>query len=491
MIATEPIPKGCEVVNCYGQLSNAELLRGYGYVEAHNTLQHVQVPTHFCIKAAAAARADSTAAAATGPAAGKGRKKQPAAAAAGEESGSGDDAPPSESEEGAGSEEGEGSEKSEDHASSDDEGESSEGSEPDWDLEDDSPEVLQQQQQRQQQYWAQLQQQQQGADATEGPARKKPKRQQKQAKQQQQQQQVVQPIPSLAEAQQQIPDWEERWQLCFSLGLLPKNGVIQVPAGGLDSCPGQLLAVLLLLLADAADCAALAAASAAASDAAAKAAVAAVAAAAAAAGDGREQAGSKQQQQGSDKANKKQAGGKRGRGSSSSKQDSGPEDPAAAVKEDLAAIQVCEQFERWQGIKQQQPGSQSQPNEIQSSWSCVDNVCNCSVHTVPLRPLLPPVQFTTAARLADALQQLVVLMVSRYPTTLQDDESLLQQLDSLAPRLAAAVTARSGEKQVWAQLQQVRGWRVCLGGWVGRWVSSRGGGLLPGHGLVRLGPVVC
>lgn len=65
-------------------------------------------------------------------------------------------------------------------------------------------------------------------------------------------------------------------------------------------------------------------------------------------------------------------------------------------------------------------------------------------------------QFTTAARLADALQQLVVLMVSRYPTTLQEDLSLLQQRDSLAPRLAAAVTARSDEKQVWAQLQQVR-----------------------------------
>ena len=234
MIATEPIPKGCEVVNCYGQLSNAELLRGYGYVEAHNTLQHVQVPTHFCIKAAAAARADSTAAA--GPAAGKGRKKQSEAAAAGQESGSEDDSPPSESE-GAGSEESEESDEGEDDATS--EGESSEASEPDWDLEDDSPKALRQQQQRQQQYWAQQQQQQQqpqqGAEeATEGRARKKPKRQQQQPKQQQE----VRTIPSLAAAQQQIPDWEERWQLCFSLGLLPKNGVIQVPAGGFEQLPG-------------------------------------------------------------------------------------------------------------------------------------------------------------------------------------------------------------------------------------------------------------
>lgn len=46
-------------------------------------------------------------------------------------------------------------------------------------------------------------------------------------------------------------------------------------------------------------------------------------------------------------------------------------------------------------------------------------------------------------------------MVSRYSCSLQEDQQLLQQRDSLAPRLAAAVTARSGEKEVWAELQQV------------------------------------
>lgn len=50
-----------------------------------------------------------------------------------------------------------------------------------------------------------------------------------------------------------------------------------------------------------------------------------------------------------------------------------------------------------------------------------------------------------------------MLMVSRYSCSLQKDQQLLQQKDSLAPRLAAAVTARSGEKEVWAELQRVRG----------------------------------
>eukprot|EP00775_Hariotina_reticulata_P011088 gene11088-11243_t len=150
MIATQDIPKGCEVINCYGQLSNAELLRGYE----------------------------------------------------------------SESEPELGSES---------ESESDEE-------EPDWDLEDDS-------------------------EDPQGPQRK-----------QQRQQQVGQDdcpaasAPSLAAAQQQIADWQDRWQLCFELKLLPKNGVFQVPAGGPAQLPGQLLSVLLLLVADAGVCERLAAA---------------------------------------------------------------------------------------------------------------------------------------------------------------------------------------------------------------------------------------
>lgn len=43
MVATESIPAGAEVVNCYGRLSNADLLREYGYVEAQNENEHAQV----------------------------------------------------------------------------------------------------------------------------------------------------------------------------------------------------------------------------------------------------------------------------------------------------------------------------------------------------------------------------------------------------------------------------------------------------------------
>jgi hypothetical protein len=84
-------------------------------------------------------------------------------------------------------------------------------------------------------------------------------------------------------------------------------------------------------------------------------------------------------------------------------------------------------------------------------------------HTSHICPVLPryfsllPLQFASGSQLASALQQLVVLMVSRYSCSLQQDQQLLQQKDSLAPRLAAAVTARIGEKEVWAELQQVRG----------------------------------
>jgi len=45
MIALRHIAAGEELVNNYGALSNAELLRGYGYVEAENVHDHAQVST--------------------------------------------------------------------------------------------------------------------------------------------------------------------------------------------------------------------------------------------------------------------------------------------------------------------------------------------------------------------------------------------------------------------------------------------------------------
>lgn len=68
-------------------------------------------------------------------------------------------------------------------------------------------------------------------------------------------------------------------------------------------------------------------------------------------------------------------------------------------------------------------------------------------------------QSAAPAQLASALQQLVVLMVSRYTCSLQEDQQLLQGMDQLPPRQAAAVTARSAEKEVWSELQQVGGAR--------------------------------
>ncbi|GLC35928.1 hypothetical protein PLESTB_000520300 [Pleodorina starrii] len=52
MIATRDIPRGQELVNNYGELSNAELLRGYGFVEERNRNNHVQVPLGFVVRAA-------------------------------------------------------------------------------------------------------------------------------------------------------------------------------------------------------------------------------------------------------------------------------------------------------------------------------------------------------------------------------------------------------------------------------------------------------
>ena len=42
MIATRDITAGSEVVNNYGELSNSELLRAYGFVEQENHNSNVQ-----------------------------------------------------------------------------------------------------------------------------------------------------------------------------------------------------------------------------------------------------------------------------------------------------------------------------------------------------------------------------------------------------------------------------------------------------------------
>ncbi|KAG2442960.1 hypothetical protein HXX76_003034 [Chlamydomonas incerta] len=52
MIAMRDIAAGAELVNNYGELSNAELLRGYGFVERANRYNHVQVPVGFVARAA-------------------------------------------------------------------------------------------------------------------------------------------------------------------------------------------------------------------------------------------------------------------------------------------------------------------------------------------------------------------------------------------------------------------------------------------------------
>ncbi|EFJ47106.1 hypothetical protein VOLCADRAFT_105180 [Volvox carteri f. nagariensis] len=73
MIATRDILRGEELVNNYGELSNAELLRGYGFVEARNRNNHVQVPLGFVVRAATELlREDITAAAGAGPGPGPG-----------------------------------------------------------------------------------------------------------------------------------------------------------------------------------------------------------------------------------------------------------------------------------------------------------------------------------------------------------------------------------------------------------------------------------
>jgi len=250
MIATEDIAKGCEVVNCYGHLSNAELLRGYGYVEKHNSHRHVQVPAQFLIRAAAGALPASHQA---GSEAVGGASKCSSQITSGQATQQQEQPQQLEGELGSGTAPGgplaavgatadadnrllddhlQQAEDSEDEEA-DSEGDVSESEsdeEPDWDLEDDSEDDQERQRKQQRQQHV-------GEHDSQTRA-----------------------APSLAAAQLQITDWEDRWQLCFQLKLLPRNGVFQAPAGGPSQLPGQLLSVLLLLLADAQVCQHLAAA---------------------------------------------------------------------------------------------------------------------------------------------------------------------------------------------------------------------------------------
>jgi hypothetical protein len=262
MIATEDIAKGCEVVNCYGHLSNAELLRGYGYVEKHNSHRHVQVPAQFLIRAAAGALPASHQA---GSEAVGGASKCSSQITSDNSQATQQQEQPQqlEGELAVGTVPGgplaavgatadadnhllddhlQQAEDSEDEEA-DSEGDVSESEsdeEPDWDLEDDSEDDSEDDQEGQRK-----QQRQQHVGGQNSQTRAAPS--------------LAHP-PSLTAAQLQITDWEDRWRLCFQLKLLPRNGVFQAPAGGPSQLPGQLLSVLLLLLADAQVCQHLAAA---------------------------------------------------------------------------------------------------------------------------------------------------------------------------------------------------------------------------------------
>lgn len=416
MIATKDILKGQEVVNCYGQLSNSELLRGYGYVEQHNSIKHVQVPAQFCIKAAAAANTVCEAP-------GKKRRKhhhavrdkagtlQHMAAAAGDHD--------HEHEHEPSNCQLEDSDASPDESSlSDKEDESSAGdvessgddseSEPIWELEDDSEDLLVQQWKRQKQYYA-ITASQPISNKQHQPGQQASKRSRKKQGHTSQQQQQVMQVPCLAEATEQLEDWEERWRLCHSLRLLPKNGVFQLESGDLAVSASPLLAVLLLLVADSTDCAELAAASAPAAG------TAAVTAAAAAAANG-----------------------------------------TAGIQN---ASQPAHSKDKKQLIQQQQSRKKPQQQQQQGVDKCASHE-GCT-DTQPLPALLCNVDDKVLReRLRSALHHLVALMHSRYTCSLQEDQTLLQQHDSnaagLAPRVEAAVMARIAEKEVLRDMHQVR-----------------------------------
>ena len=186
MVATSAIAAGAEVVNCYGKLSNSDLLRGYGFVEAANSNEHAQVPAQFLLRATAGGLA-----AAAGGQLGEAVAAWAAAAdAGGASSGSSD-----QSEAG---EDGSSRSGTEDESLSDE-------SEPDFELEDDDEACGSQAA---------------GAAAAASGA--------------------IVPgltavtVPSLQAAQAAIRDWEDRWALCHTLKLLPKGGAFAVfdPSSG-------------------------------------------------------------------------------------------------------------------------------------------------------------------------------------------------------------------------------------------------------------------
>jgi hypothetical protein len=192
MIATAPIPAGAEVVNCYGRLSNSDLLRGYGYVERSNSNEHAQVPAQFLLRAAAGALAKR---------AGRGGSRGPGHGPGGNDGGGGKEVEKEEEkeeEEAGGEEDGEIYDVSE--------GSESEESEPDYDLEDDEPPEAA------------------AGEAAEGGVAAAAA--------------ATPALPRLAEAMEAVEGWEDRWALAHALRLLPKGGAFSVYADGGDGSDG-------------------------------------------------------------------------------------------------------------------------------------------------------------------------------------------------------------------------------------------------------------
>ncbi|PNH08982.1 N-lysine methyltransferase setd6 [Tetrabaena socialis] len=92
MIATRDIAAGAELVNNYGQLSNSELLRGYGFVEQRNANNHAQVPLSFVLTATRQVAEQQGAASAQGAGASKAAGRAGSGSAAGPGPGSSGDA---------------------------------------------------------------------------------------------------------------------------------------------------------------------------------------------------------------------------------------------------------------------------------------------------------------------------------------------------------------------------------------------------------------
>jgi len=200
MVATAAIPAGAEVVNSYGRLSNSDLLRGYGYVEAVNPNEHAQLPAQFLIRAAAALRGGERDAGAGG---------------------------------GGGDDDDDDDDDGEVYDVEDSEEESSEASEADYEFEDDGDD---------------------GAAAAAAAAEAAAAAAAEAAEA------AAAAAPKLAEATELISDWEDRWSLAHALKLLPKSGAFSVfedgGSGGAEGGvpPGEMAAVTALLLAEVSQC---------------------------------------------------------------------------------------------------------------------------------------------------------------------------------------------------------------------------------------------